>query len=121
MTDLTTLTDDQIRVKAAEAMGWKISESPWSHHGVEPGRTQSQKLPDPRHDLNDAVALAVHLQMHFSIHLTVGGTASAEVERYGDAEIYSADDSSEKPEVERIARALTLAVLTAKEAEKRDA
>lgn len=52
MPDLTTLTDDQIRVKAAEAMGYHKGKIAWMSPDGEYG------LPDPLHDPNDAVALA---------------------------------------------------------------
>lgn len=110
MTDLTTLTDEQITVIAAEATGWRvvITETPcWRRERwIDPDGV-TRHGPDPLHDLNDAVALAEHVDILWTI--------GHEVERVEDKGRYSAWAGTQRCEADSPARALTMAVLAAME------
>ena len=107
MTDLTTLTDDQIRVKAAEAMGYTHVVD---GTGIPPGLVIDQEnlapIPDPLHDLNDAVALAEKYGKRWTLH----GWWADEENQCFQVLVGEECTSADSP-----ARALTMAVMKAME------
>ena len=105
MTNLTTLTDDQIRVKAAEACGWKWIGDYWVHPTDKNVLNANDELPDPLHDLNDAVVLAQKTGLLWSVGHTDDGK-------------YQGRSSPVSVDADSPARALTLAVLMAMETQE---
>ena len=109
---MTDLTDDQIRVKAAKVCGWK----PMGYDYL---------LPDPLHDLNDAVALADHVCYRpperwwdWSIGTVIGKEEKwAQIDDWNNCALERlskiANAFADSP-----ARALTLAVLEAMETQE---
>ena len=140
--DLSSLTDDQIRVMAAEAMGcckvkdWPERSGVWKSEALDewwvgPNGVDRDLKFDPLHDLNDAVALADHVCIKRKLDWRVAHWISNDEGYEGyitDMDyvksIRTVDQLQAMPLVsitaDSPARALTLAVLTAMQTEKRD-
>lgn len=123
--NLATLDDDQIRVMAAEAAGWKRGgdgkfDPQWVNQ--DGSACDGAWIWDPLHDLNDAVALAFHLGVDWGIHHKIdrGEATICGAQEPVHGEWVEASVQIRESSPQTTARALTMAVLAAIQMERTD-